>query len=113
MRSEAPALLFDSARHTPLTLAPWDEQAARAAIGRIVQDSLAAFTAEGLWPAHPLDEPDPPDARYSMLYFGAGGVIWALRQLARLGFADPAAVGFKATIPTLVARNRAVGETRH
>jgi len=113
MRPAAPPGLFDPARHTQLTQARWDEQAARAAIDRIVGDSLASFTPEGLWPAHALDEPAAPDARYSMLYVGAGGVIWALRQLARLGLADPASTGFESTIATLVARNRAVGETHH
>jgi hypothetical protein len=113
LRSPAPASLFDPARHEEPTAAPWSEPAARAAIARIVQDSLAAFSPQGLWPAHPLDEPDPPDARYSMLYVGAGGVIRALQRLAQRGHADPAAVGFEATVTTLVARNRAVGETRH
>lgn len=113
MTTAAPATLFDPARHEALTPAAWSEAAARAAIARIVDDSLSAFTPEGLWPAHPLDEPDPPGARYSMLYLGAGGIIRALQELARLGFADTARVGFDATIATLVARNRAVGETRH
>jgi hypothetical protein len=80
--------LFDPSRHEEVTAQVWSEPAARAAIEAIVIDSLAAFTPEGLWPTHELDEPDTADARYSMLYLGAGGVIWALRQLSRLGFVD-------------------------
>lgn len=105
--------LFDPDRHEELTSTPWNAQEARLAIARIVQECLGAFTPEGLWPAHALDEPDRTDARYSMLYLGAGGIIWALQQLARLGFVDGDTVRFDETIPTLVARNRAVGETRH
>lgn len=107
----APAQLFDPARHEALASTPWNEEAARAAIARIVDDSMGAFTPEGLWPAHALDEPAAPETRYSMLYQGAGGIIWALRRLARLGLTDGEVTCFDATIPTLVARNRAVGET--
>ena len=39
---------------------PWREAAARAAVRAIAADALACFTPEGLWPAHPLDEPDAP-----------------------------------------------------
>lgn len=103
--------LFDPGRHEGVTTTPWSEQLARAAVDSIVDDSLAAFTSEGLWPAHELDEPDTPEARYSMLYLGAGGVIWALRRLSRLGFVDEGRLRFTDVIPTLVARNRAVGAT--
>lgn len=113
MKSNASARLFDPGRHEPLTSTAWSEEAARSAIAHIAQDCLGAFTPNGLWPTHVLDEPDGHDARYSMLYLGAGGSIWALQQLARLGFVDGDSVRFDATIPTLFARNRAVGETRH
>jgi len=99
------ALLFDPARHEPLTSTPWSEDVARAAVERIAADALATFTLEGLWRAHPLDEPDQPDRRHAMLYFGAGGVIWALEHLRRAG-AIAGGFDFRATAATLVARNR-------
>ena len=80
--------LFEPERHEPVTRLAWSEDAARAAIGRIADDALAVFTPERLWPAHPLDDAEHPDARYSMLYLGAGGVILALRQLAQRGYID-------------------------
>ena len=112
MTSTDLAGLYDPSRHEPLAAAPWSESAARSAIARMVDDSFAAFSPEGLWPAHPLDDPDTPDTRYAMLYLGAGGVILALRWLARRGYLAPERAAFESTIPTLLARNRAVGETR-
>ena len=97
--------LFDPARHEPLTATPWSEAAARLAIARIADDALRAYTPEGLWPAHPLDDPDTPERRHAMLYFGAGGVIWALEHLRRAG-AIAGAFDFGATVATLVQRNR-------
>ena len=102
--------LHDPARHEPLTATPWREAAAREAVERIAADALGCFTPEGLWPAHPLDDPDTPQRRHAMLYFGAGGVIWALEHLRRSG-----AIGgdfdFGATAATLVERNRALIDT--
>lgn len=106
MKSNAHAL-FDPARHEPLTATPWSEAAAREAIARIAADALAAFTPDGLWPAHPLDEPDTPERRHAMLYFGAGGVIWALEHLRRVG-AIAGDFDFRSTVATLVERNRAL-----
>jgi hypothetical protein len=102
--------IFEAARHEPLTSSPWREAAARAAIDRIAKDALAAFTPEGLWPAHPLDEPDVPERRHCMLYFGAGGMIWALQHLRQVG-AIGGAFDFGATVATLVGRNRELIDT--
>ena len=77
--------LFDPARHEPLQAAPWDEAAARETIRRIADSALAAYEPGLGWRAHPLDEPAPPIDRFYNLYFGAGGVIWALRHLAQAG----------------------------
>lgn len=99
--------LFDPARHEPLTATPWHEGAARDAIARIADDALRSFTPETLWPMHPLDDPDPPDKRALELYYGAGGVIWALQHLRRVG-AIAADVDFGNTIATLAERNHAV-----
>jgi hypothetical protein len=99
--------LFDPARHEALTATPWNEAVARAAIARIADDALRSFTPETLWPMHPLDDPDPPDQRALALYYGAGGVIWALQHLRRVR-AIAADVDFGNTIATLAARNHAV-----
>ena len=97
--------LHDPARHEPLTSTRWSESAARAAVGQIAADALACVTPEGLWPAHPLDDPATPDARHLPLYHGAGGVIWALQHLRRVG-AVQGGFDFSATVATLVERNR-------
>ncbi|MRD48257.1 lanthionine synthetase [Caenimonas koreensis DSM 17982] len=101
----APAGLFDPARHSPVTTTPWSEAAARAAITRIVDAALAAFTPDGLWPTHPRDDPERPDERFAMLYCGAGGAIWAIQRLAQRGFVPAPSIDFAATIATLVERN--------
>ncbi|MBE7940387.1 MULTISPECIES: LanC-like protein [Ramlibacter] len=102
--------LFDPLRHEPVTQAGWDKAAALAAIHSIVMDASDAFSPQGLWPAHPLDEPDPPEARYSMLYMGAAGVIWSLKRLAHWGPGTKGLhAGFTDVVPTLIARNRDLG----
>ena len=99
-------MLYDTARHGRLTDTAWNEDAARGAVARIAADALHSFDLQALWPPHPLDDPDPPDARQYALYFGAGGMIWALQHLRRVG-----AIGgdfdFAPTVATLVERNRA------
>lgn len=107
----ADATLYDPARHEPLRSDGWSDAAARAAIRRIADDALAAFSPTGLWPAHALDEPPTPDTRYAMLYLGAGGIVWALQRLGRLGLAPSPGTLFDATVPTLVDRNRDEGVT--
>lgn len=105
--------LFDPLRHEPVTQATWDEAAALAAIQSIVMDASDAFSLQGLWPAHPLDEPDPPEARHSMLYMGAAGVIWSLKRLAHWGPGTKGLhAGFTDVVPTLIARNRDLGLTQ-
>lgn len=105
-----PPALFDAARHESPAGAGWDPEAAAASIRAIVGDAAAAFDPDGLWPAHPLDDPDTPETRYSMLYMGAGGVIWGLHRLCALGHADPDP-RWNAAVPGLVDRNRAMGAT--
>jgi hypothetical protein len=82
-------MLFDPAVHEPLTDRPWTESGARAAIGAIAADAEAAFDANALWPAHPLDLEGGPLPAVASLYLGASGVIWALDELARAGVAEP------------------------
>ncbi|HEY6038377.1 MAG TPA: LanC-like protein [Kofleriaceae bacterium] len=69
-------MLWDPDRHEPLS-ADWDAQTAREGIREIVADAEAAFT--GLWPQHPLD--DPNDEKWTTMYCGAAGVAHALTRL--------------------------------
>ena len=97
--------LFDPARHEPLQAQAWDEGAAREAIRRIADSAVAEYEPGRGWRAHPLDEPEPPTDRFCNLYFGAGGVIWALRHLARHGaIEDPP--DFRSFVGTLLETNR-------
>jgi hypothetical protein len=78
--------LFDPARHEPLTATPWHPDLAMAAIARIAAAAEAEFDdREGNWLLHPDDEPPHQGARSSNLYWGAAGVVWALRHLAAAG----------------------------
>jgi len=102
-------LLYEPARHEPLTATPWSEGAAHEAVARITGDALASFTPEALWPPHPLDDANPADSRPLQLYDGAGGVIWALQHLRRVRAIDrDFDFDFRATVATLVERHRTV-----
>ena len=97
-------MLFEPARHEILTTTPWSDVAAQSAIAAIVEDTVAQFDPDRLWPVHPRD--DQKDAiRRCTLYFGAAGVILALQQLQRAenAFALP---DFSAVIDQLLERNR-------
>jgi hypothetical protein len=98
------ALLYDPLRHEPLAAEPWSDAAAADAIARIADDAVARFDPAALWPMHPLDEPEDADP-CCMLYFGAAGVIYALRRLAAMGTPFPART-FEPTLATLLERNR-------
>ena len=80
-------MLYDPAAFEPLTDESWDEARAHDAIAAIVADADAAFDPDELWPAH---EWDGWQAALPMknLYVGAAGVIWALDDLRRRGFAE-------------------------
>jgi hypothetical protein len=86
-------MLFEPARHEPLTNVAWNEARAREAIRRIVEDAEESLGEACTWPLHPLDvsRPEPP---HKSLYLGASGVVWALAYLQRQGAAalriDPA-----------------------
>ena len=100
-------MLHDPARHEPLNDLAWDESRVRSTISRIVDDTVAAFTPDGLWPVHPRDiEPgDDPDAPATNLYYGAAGVIWALHYLDTVGAAR--SPSFAQQLEPLRLRNRA------
>lgn len=80
-------MLFEPARHEALAPIAWDERRVRAAIEAIVRDTEAAFVPGRWWPMHPqdLDAGDDPQQVSPSLYFGAAGVVWALRYLAAVG----------------------------
>jgi hypothetical protein len=65
---------------------------------------LAAYEPGLGWHAHPLDEPEPAIDRFYNLYFGAGGVIWALRHLEQAGAID-GLPDFKPFVATLRQAN--------
>jgi len=50
-------------------------------------DARAAYDPERYWPAHPRD--DGVRDGSTTLYFGATGVVWALRYLQALGACGP------------------------
>lgn len=80
-------MLYDPAAFEPLTPEPWDGARVRDGIAAIVADADAAFDSDELWPAH---EWDGWQAALPLknLYVGAAGVIWALDDLRRRGFAE-------------------------
>lgn len=78
--------LFDPARHEALHAQPWQPELAQRAIERIAQAAEDEFDeAAGSWLLHPQDDPPQPGARSLNLYWGAVGVVWALRHLAAVG----------------------------
>lgn len=94
--------LFEPNRHVALDASPWSDEAARCCIERIVDDTVTSFSPTSWWPDHPLDlEPDEADEPRANLYFGAGGVLWALEQLRRAGFVEPAQALGQAHEPAL------------
>ena len=97
--------LFDPARHEPLQALPWDETAAREAIRQLADSALAAYEPGLGWRAHPRDDPEPPIDHFHNLYFGAGGVVWALRHLWQ-GGAIQAPPDFTPLVATLREANR-------
>lgn len=98
--------LFEPDRHETLCDLAWDEQAARAAIARIVDDVHGAYLGvDGLWPIHPLDVSDERADVLKPLYYGAGGVIWALERLRQTGFTVPER-DYRPAARDLLARSR-------
>lgn len=105
--------LFDPARHEPLNAAAWSEAAARDAVQDIADEAFRAFDPALGWPAHPRDDPSTPEERFHEIYFGSGGIIWALEHLAR-GGAVTRQHDFLPFVAGIVARNRAqIGQPQH
>jgi len=78
-------MLYDPARHEPLEHIPWDEAAALDTIEYIVRDTEERYAREARWPMHPLDADGGATDPVFNLYFGAGGVQWALHYLEAIG----------------------------
>ncbi|HET8529091.1 MAG TPA: LanC-like protein [Gaiellaceae bacterium] len=80
--------------HEPLTDRRWDEPWVRDAVAALVDDAVAAYDPDDLWPAH---EWDGYRAALPLknLYVGAAGMAWALARLEADAI-DPAAVAVRA-----------------
>jgi hypothetical protein len=98
-------MLYDPSRHEALDATSWDEACVRASIEAIVADTEAHFAPERDWPIHPLDADDGAATPLYPLYFGAAGVIWALRHLEAMG-ACRLARAYTDAVEPLVARTR-------
>ena len=96
-------MLFSPERHESLSTEDWDQDRARSLIRRIVQDTESRFQPDTFWPSHPNDSPDASPAY--MLYFGACGVIWALKYLQSIGAADLQR-DYAPYVPSLLVPNR-------
>jgi hypothetical protein len=84
----------------PLTDAAWDEDAVRAGIREIVADTDAALRGPKLlWQADSWDNWHATSPLKN-LYVGAAGVLWALDELRRRGYAES-----KLDLPDLALRN--------
>jgi hypothetical protein len=94
-------MLYEAERHERLTTSAWDEQAAQDCIDEILSDAIDKFSAQELWPSHPLDSFSPEAC--SNLYIGAAGTIWALRYLSRKPDSLP---NFSTVVPQLLEPNR-------
>ena len=93
--------MITAGRHRPLAKYAWDESAVRAAIEEIAVDATVHFHPDAFWPAHPNDD-GVGDGNPSF-YYGAGGVIWALDYLHRIG-ATRVADDFRPVLPKLLER---------
>jgi Lanthionine synthetase C-like protein len=83
-------VLWRADEHEELTERAWEERAARDAIEAIVLDAEGA-ASDGLWPGHPLDDLSEQE-RFTSLYLGSAGMIWALWKLGA-SFDGSTAVG--------------------
>ncbi|MEO7391343.1 MAG: LanC-like protein [Ramlibacter sp.] len=95
--------LFTEDRHETVCASPWDPARAHAAIQWIAKQTEAECSPQGFWATHPLDAKDP--APQYCLYFGACGVIWALRFLEAQG-AVRLSKNYEALVAPLIEPNQ-------
>lgn len=101
------APLFDPSRHEPLHAPAWSDAAARSAIERLLRRTHDGFVPGRGWRLHPLDDPPAPETFDDSLYWGAGGVLWALDELAQRGANErPPSDAQWALLDGIVERNR-------
>jgi hypothetical protein len=82
-------MLIERDRFEPLSDEPWVPARVEDAIAAIVADAEAAFDPTALWPTDEWDAFVFAERRpLKVLYAGAGGVAWALDELARRGHAE-------------------------
>src|SRR5580658_1654604 len=99
--------VYDAERHERLIGIEWNEDRAREAIDQIVTDTDRSFSADSLWPIHPIDRsPERPPDSIKYLYHGAAGVIWALNYLNETGAAGLVR-DYLPTVRQLIPRIRA------
>lgn len=96
-------MLFSPDRHEPVCTTAWSESQAREAIARIVHNTQESFSPRRYWPTHPMDT--AKDGPQYMLYWGACGVLWALRYLEKQG-AVSLERDYASYVAPLVARNQ-------
>jgi lantibiotic modifying enzyme len=80
-------MLYEPTRFDALIDEPWVPARVADAIAAIVADADTAFDPTALWPAHEWDALEKP-LPLSGLYVGAAGVIWALDELRKRGYAE-------------------------
>jgi hypothetical protein len=81
-------VIYDPSRHEPLQPLSWSEDRARLAIGQIVAEAEERFSPDRYWPPHLRDTEGTAVEPFTPLYFGALGMIWALRYLHDAGAAQ-------------------------
>jgi lantibiotic modifying enzyme len=81
-------MLYEPTEFDALIAEPWVPGRVEDAIAAIVADADAAFDPTALWPAHEWDAREKP-LPLTGLYTGAAGVIWALDELRKRGYAEP------------------------
>jgi len=78
--------LFAPNRHYPLLQIDWRPSTARQAIAEIAGETIAKLETAPLLAGHPMDD----QSFGSDLYFGKGGVLWAIHYLQTVGAIDSA-----------------------
>lgn len=78
--------LFAPNRHYPLLQIDWSPSEAQQAIAEIADETIAKLETVPLLAGHPMDD----QSFGSDLYFGKGGVLWAIHYLQTVGAIDSA-----------------------
>ena len=98
-------MLYEPTEFDALSDESWVRSRVEDAIAAIVADADDAFDPRALWPAHEWDAQEKP-LPLSGLYVGAAGVIWALDELRKRGYAE-SSCDLAAAIARAVALERA------